>query len=144
MADKRNTKFKPGQSGNPAGRAPGSGWVGRARANLQEAWDGMEKDGKDGIRHQLIEKAKGGDMAAIRIVAERICPPIKATEEAAEIQLTGDTLTARAMAVLAALGAGQVAPGQASQLLQGLGALAKIVETDELQRRIEALEEKGK
>jgi len=47
------------------------------------------------------------------------------------------------MSVIAALGTGSIAPGQASQLLQGLGALAKIVEVDELMRRIEALEERN-
>jgi hypothetical protein len=141
MTQEVDTRFKPGQSGNPAGRPAGSGWVGKARKRLQEAWDGMKEDGSDGIRHQLITKAKEGDMAAIRLVAERVCAPIKATEEGADFQMTGDTLTDKAASVLAAIGTGELAPSQASQLLQGLGALAKILETDELQRRIKALEE---
>lgn len=144
MAEKKDTKFKPGQSGNPAGRPAGSGWVMKAREELQKAWDGVEAGGKDGIRHQLIAKAREGDMGAIRLVAERVCPPMKAAEPTAEIELQGETLTDKAMGVLAALGLGKVAPGQASQLLQGLGALAKIVETDELSRRIAALEERSK
>jgi hypothetical protein len=88
--------------------------------------------------------AKNGDMGAIRLVTERVCPPIKAMEPAAEIELTGDTLTQKAMAVFEALARGDIAAGQASQLLQGLGAMAKIVETDDLARRIAALEAEKK
>lgn len=140
MTEKKSTKYKPGQSGNPSGRPVGSGWVGQARKKLQEAWDGVNADGSDGIREQLIARAKDGDMGAIRIIAERVCPSLKAAEPTAEISLAGDNLTDKAMGVLAALSSGEIAPGQASQLLQGLGAMAKIIETDELQRRIAALE----
>lgn len=45
-------------------------------------------------------------------------------------------------AILEALTAGNLAPGQAAALLQGLAALAKLVELDDLTRRIEALEGK--
>jgi hypothetical protein len=42
--------------------------------------------------------------------------------------------------VLGAAAQGQIAPTQASALLSSLGTLAKIVEADELVRRVEALE----
>lgn len=144
MTDKKDTRFKPGQSGNPGGRPPGSGWVGKARKELQSAWDGEMADGSDGIRAKLIASAKAGDAWAIRIIAERVCPPIKASEALEEIQLTGDTLTDKATSVLDAMAQGEIAPSQASQLLQGIGAMAKILETDELARRLEALEELAK
>lgn len=142
MADKKDTRFKPGESGNPDGRRPGSGWVGKARQEMQKAWDGSAVDGSDGLRHVLLEKARGGDMAAIRLVAERVCAPLKAVEPTVEVPLEGNTLTERAMSVLGALGRGEIAPGQASQLLQGLGSLSKIIEADELERRIKALEDR--
>jgi hypothetical protein len=141
MTEKKDTKFQPGTSGNPAGRAPGSGFAGRVRRQLQEAWDGMSEDGSDGIRHQLVTQAKAGEAWAIRIVAERICPPIKASEATAEFDMTGDTLTDKAKGVIAALADGSLSPGLAAQLLQALGALAKVLEVDELSRRIAALEE---
>jgi len=141
MTHKEDTRFKPGKSGNPRGRPRGAGWVGRAREQLQEAWDGKKQDGSDGLRQILISKALDGDMAAIRIVAERVCPPIRASEPPVPIDLPNGSLTDRATAVLDALGRGELNPSQAAQVMQALGALAKVIETDELAKRIEALEE---
>lgn len=143
MEQDKGTRWRKGESGNPAGRRPGSGWVGQARGQLQQAWDGMEEDGRDGIRAQLIAKARDGDISAIRLVAERVCPPIKASEPAVSIELPEGTLTERAAAVLDAVGTGELTPGQAAQLMQAIGALAKVIEVDELTRRIEALEAKS-
>lgn len=134
MTERRKGRFAPGVSGNPGGRPAGSGNL--IRAQLTEAWEE--------IKPVLLEKAKSGDMAAIRIIAERVCPPIRATEPATPIALPSGSLTQRATAVLDALGEGDLNTSQAAQLMQALGALAKIVETDELERRIAALEEKGK
>jgi hypothetical protein len=131
---KQDTQFKPGKSGNPGGRPVGSGNA--IRAELTKAWEE--------VKPVLLEKAKAGDMAAIRIVAERVCPPIRASEEATPIALPKGTLTQRATAVLDALGTGDLNTTQASQLMQALGALAKVIETDELARRIEALEARTK
>ncbi len=142
MSAKKDTRFKPGQSGNPGGRPAGSGWIGKARKALEQEWDGV--DGQDGIKSILVKKAREGDMAAIRIIAERVCPPIRATEPATPITLPEGSLTDRANGVLRGLGSGELSAGQASQLMQALGALAKVIETDELARRIEALEARNK
>jgi DNA-binding NarL/FixJ family response regulator len=136
MAAKKDTKFKPGQSGNPSGRTPGSGWVTEARKALEKEWNG-----DNGIKSVLVKKAKEGDMGAIRLVAERVCPPIKAAEPAVPIELPPGTLTQRATAVLDSLARGEMNTTQASQLMQALGALARVIETDELEKRIKALEE---
>ena len=50
------------------------------------------------------------------------------------------TLTEQGRAVLVAVACGELAPGQGAALLSSLGTLAKLVETDELTRRIDALE----
>jgi hypothetical protein len=44
-------------------------------------------------------------------------------------------------AIIAAVSAGTIAPRQGSALLGGLGALARVKEMDELERRIKALED---
>ena len=76
-----------------------------------------------------------------RLILERILPPVKAVEQTVKLQLpAGGTLTAKATAVLTATAAGDLAPGQAAQLIAALGTLAKIHEIDELAVRITNLE----
>ena len=115
------------------GRPPGQSEITRLRAFL--AGDVPE------ILAGLVMAAKGGDVQAARLILERILPPVKAIEQAVELQLPADgTLTAKASAVLSAAAAGDLAPGQAAQLIAALGTLAKIHEVDELAARISALE----
>lgn len=140
MDDMKDTRFKAGQSGNPAGRKPGSGWAGKAREELQKAWEGEAEDGSDGIRAKLIAQAKAGDVVAIKLVAERVCPPLKPVEPTAALELEGESLADKALGVIEALAGGGVPVSQASQLLDGLSQLAKIVESEQLKARIEALE----
>lgn len=135
----KDTRFQPGQSGNPAGRKPGSGWVGTARQELQKHWDGG--DGKGGIQEKLIAMAKDGDIAAIRIVAERCVPALKPEERAAPIELEdSDTLEEMGMSILEAVTEGQISPGYASQLLQGMAAVSTMRAVDLMEQRIAALE----
>ena len=132
---KRVGKWKPGVSGNPKGKTPGSGELQKLRATL--AAD------VPGILAGLVTAAKAGDTQAARLILERILPPVKAIEQAVKLQLPNDgTLTAKASAVLSAAAAGELAPGQAAQLIAALGTLAKISEVDELAARITALEVK--
>ena len=126
--------WKPGQSGNPQGKPRGSGEVAKLRLSIAKHIPAIVK--------KLVERAKEGDSAAARLLLERVLPPVKAAEQAAPIDLPAGSLTDQGRAVLAAAGTGELAPGQAAQLLAGLGSLAKLVETDELAARIAALESK--
>jgi hypothetical protein len=56
--------------------------------------------------------------------------------------LSGD-LAAQGRAVLAALSSGRITPSQAATVMQTISAQARIVEVDELERRIAALERKA-
>lgn len=135
MSEKKTNQWQPGQTGNPKGRPPGQSEITRLRASL--AGDVPE------ILAGLVMAAKGGDVQAARLILERVLPPVKAIEQAVELQLPeGGTLTAKAAAVLSAAAAGELAPTQAAQLITALGTLAKITEIDELATRITTLEEK--
>jgi hypothetical protein len=86
----------------------------------------------DKIIDTLRTQALAGDAQAIRIILDRVLPALP----------TDGTLTDQGRAVVAAAGAGVLAPSQAAQLLAGLGTLAKLIETDELASRVAALESK--
>lgn len=124
--------WKPGQSGNPAGRKPGTGEVAKLRAAIAEH--------VPAIIERLRQQALDGDVQAARLLLERTVAPLRAMEPAQALTLPDGTLTEQGRAVLAAVAAGELAPGQGSALLSAIGALARVAELDELVRRIEALE----
>lgn len=130
---KKRGYWKPGQSGNPAGRKPGTGEVAAIRAAIAER--------VPELLAALMTKALEGDIGAARLLLERAIAPLKSIEQVIELKLPNDgTLTAKATAVLNAAAAGDLAPGQAAQLIAALGTLAKISEVDQLAARITALE----
>lgn len=126
------TAWKPGQSGNPAGRAPGSGAVAALRATIAGHIPALVA--------VLVERALGGDVGAARLLLERVIPPLRAAEEVAPVALPDGTLTEKGAALLVAVAAGDLAPGQGAALLGAIGTLARVVEVDELERRLTALE----
>ena len=127
-------RWKPGESGNPKGRTPGTGEVAAIRAAIA--------DRVPELLAAMMTRALDGDVGAARLLLERAIAPLKGIEQAVTLQLPNDgTLTAKATAVLSAAAAGDLAPGQAAQLIAALGTLAKISEVDELTARITALEQ---
>lgn len=126
-------RWQPGQSGNPAGRPPGSGEVAKLRAGIAER--------VPDILATLIEQAMNGDTTAARLLLERVLPPLKAVEMNIEVPLREGGLTEQARQMLSAAATGQVSPEQAASIISALAAVAKITETDELLKRIERLEE---
>lgn len=129
-------RWASGVSGNPAGRKPGTGKVSRLRESLNPHLPKILK--------KLVSMALGGDVQAARILLERTIPPLRPAESPITITMPADAgLSAQGRAVIAATAAGTIAPSQAAVLLAGLAALAKIVEVDELAKRIEALERLG-
>lgn len=133
--DKYPGRWKPGQSGNPAGRKPGTGEVAALRAAIAQH--------VPTILENLAAAALAGDVGAARLLLERVLPPIKAQEQAAPVALPADgSLTEQGRAVVQAVAGGELAPSQGAALLGALGTLAKLAETDELAARIAALEAK--
>lgn len=129
------SKFKPGQSGNPRGRPKG------AKAGSVQAL--RERLGQDvgAIMATVVQSAMQGDVAAAKLVLERILPALKPQELATPMHLPSDgTLTDQGRAVLGAVAAGQVPPSTGTALIGALASMARVTEIDELVRRIEALE----
>ena len=125
--------WKSGQSGNLKGRPPGRGEVSKLRAAIAER--------VPELLAAMMARALDGDVGAARLLLERAIAPLKGVEQAVMLRLPNDgTLSAKANAVLSGAAAGDLAPGQAAQLIAALGTLAKIHEVDELSARIAALE----
>jgi hypothetical protein len=127
-----NNAWKPGQSGNPAGRPVGSGRV----AQLRESIVAFTPD----LIEKLKAQALGGDATAARLLLERALPPVRAVEPPVKLRLPDGTLTDQGRAILAAIGAGELAPAQGASLLAAVGGLARLIEIDDLERRIARLE----
>lgn len=136
MADQaRRGGWKPGQSGNPRGREPGTGPLQKLRAALSKDVPAILK--------KLAAAAKAGDVQAARLILERVLPPVKAIEPATPIKLdAAATLTEKGEAILAAVAAGDLAPAQGAQLIAAIGTFAKVKEIDELEARISAIEKR--
>jgi len=125
-----------GTSGNPKGRPKGSGLAGELRKAIASR--------ADDIVAALVGKALEGDVSAARALLDRVLPSLKA--EAAPVHVPGlagaGSLAERAESVLQAVGAGDVPPDVAAALVAAVGALARIHELDEIERRIATLEER--
>ncbi|MDD2809445.1 DUF5681 domain-containing protein [Rhodoferax sp.] len=127
-----NPNWKPGKSGNPKGRTPGTCDVPKLRAAIAAR--------VPEILNKLLELALEGDTGAARLLLERAIAPLKSIEPTQPITLPDGSLTDQGRAVLTAVAAGALAPGQGSQLIAAIGALARVAEIDELEKRMTALE----
>lgn len=128
-------KWKPGESGNPRGKAPGTlGDAGKLRRAIGEKLPA--------IIDKLTQQALDGDTGAAKLLLDRCLPPLRPVDTAAQLP-TAEGLTgigAAAHAVLAGLTAGQTTPAEASTMANALAALARVDETTELAQRVAALE----
>ena len=130
--------WKPGQSGNPAGRPKGSK---NRKTKLTEAFCADAK----AIVRKVVEAALAGDMQAANIVISRLQPPLKARAETVEFDLdTTKSLTEQAAQVLNAVAAGQVDPDTGQQIINSITAFAGLKQIDELEGRLSTLEGNAK
>ncbi|NVZ11361.1 hypothetical protein HW932_19100 [Allochromatium humboldtianum] len=128
-------KFTPGTSGNPAGKKPGT--VSKATRLRQSIEQHVPE-----ILESLVTSAKSGDTAAAKLLLDRALPALRPTDQPVSLPIGGADLAQDGRVVLAAAGAGELTPETAAKLLQGLGSLARVVETAELVERLERLEAK--
>ncbi len=128
-------RFKKGQSGNPAGRKAGSGIIGKLRKQLETA--------APEIVTKLIENAKAGDSMAMRVIVDRILPAHKPQLPAINLRIPDGSPLERAGAVLDAAIRGEISPDQAQAIISIQGDLVRLRESEELERRLMALEQKA-
>jgi len=125
--------FVRGKSGNPRGRAPGT--ANRITRSFREAML-IAFDELGGAAH-LSQWARDHPSGYYRIFA-RMAPP------GLPVKLDGldGTPAEAARAVMAKMSTGEVSPEQAATIMQTVTALVRVIEVDELERRVKALEER--
>lgn len=124
-------QFRAGYSGNPAGRP---------RSESAALRQKLAERGEDVLR-VVLDAALEGDMAAARMILERLLPPLRPHSETVAIPIGAAAGPAgTAQAILSAAVAGSITPDTAVQLLSAAASLSRIIETEELKVRLEALE----
>lgn len=127
-------KFKPGQSGNPAGRPPGAKSKRTLVAELLET-------GATDIAQAMLTAAKNGDVAAAKLCLERIVPPLR--NEGPRVKFDLDPtkpLGEQGQQVFVAMAAGEMDVGTCKLLVECLSAIGGLNERDQLAERLAALE----
>ncbi len=132
----RGRPWQPGQSGNPAGKPPGT----RHRATqLAEAL--IDGEGQEIVR-TMIEAAKGGDITAGRAILDRLVPPRRERPVIFALpELRGPADAAAAMAAITgAVATGDLTPGEAGELARLVEGFVKAIEATDFEARLAALE----
>lgn len=127
-------QFKPGESGNKAGRPRG------AKDRRTELRALLQPHAKKLIK-KAVDLALSGDTAALKLCIDRICSPLKPQAEpiAAAIPTSG-TLAEQGAAVFQAAATGTIGTDEAAALMTILSGQARILEISELQERLSQIE----
>jgi hypothetical protein len=129
-------QFVKGQSGNPAGRAPGS----RNQATMlaQQLFDGAAGP----LANKAVELALGGNAGVLRLALGCIVPPRRHRPSAfalPPLATAGDAAPVIA-AIVSATADGLISPEEAGQLSQIVDTFLRALEAGEIEARLQRLE----
>src|SRR6266404_5692210 len=123
-------RFLPGQSGNPAGKRPGT----RNRATLiREAFDEGEEMV---VARSVIDKAKSGDVVSARFLLGLLCPRPRGRAITLDLPAdmsAGDTVAAFNTTLLA-MAAGEITPDEALTITRVFDGRLKALKAWEIER----------
>jgi Family of unknown function (DUF5681) len=130
--------FRKGESGNPAGKLPGT--RNRTSVLIETLLLGDAED----VTRKVLELAKAGDMIAIKLVLDRLAPPRR--DQPVRIRLPRLSCAAdaaRAMSIIAAaVAVGRLTPDEGVGLARLMESYIRTTEAAELEQRVVALEER--
>lgn len=136
--ERPNARFRPGQSGNPDGRPKGA--RNKTTLAMEELLDGEA----EAITRKAIELAKAGDITAIRLCMDRMCPPRKdrhVSLAVPSITSAADAVSA-ASALLQAVANGEITPTEAAEVGKLIDGYVRALEATEFEKRLTRLEGK--
>ncbi|SBW05540.1 conserved hypothetical protein [uncultured delta proteobacterium] len=134
------TRFKKGQSGNPAGKPKGA--LNKATLAAQTLLGGEV----EALTRKAVELALEGNIQALKLCLERLLPPCKERPLSVKLPVVRqlEDLPKLTAALISAVGSGKLTAGEAAGLSSLAANHAKSIELVELEKRITALEGKTK
>ncbi|HEX4043492.1 MAG TPA: DUF5681 domain-containing protein [Xanthobacteraceae bacterium] len=127
---------RPGHSGNPSGRPPGS----RNKATLFA--EALFDHDLEILVRQAIDRALKGDRAALKLCIDRILAPRRRERVAFDLpplETAADAVKAQA-AILLATAEGALAPSEARDLSAAVTGFLRSIEAVDFEQRLTALE----
>ena len=134
----QGNQFKPGQSGNPAGKKPGTRH--KATQLAESLLDSQVKE----LVGKCVEMALEGDGQAMKVCMDRLIPPRKDRPVAInfpKIEKASDVAEASSR-IAESVANGEITPSEAQLLSSVVEAHRKNLETANLERRLQKLEER--
>ena len=130
------TKWAKGQSGNVKGKPKGS--LNKVTLAIQSLLDGEG----EALTRKAIELAKDGDMPALKLCLDRICPPRKSRPINIDLPdvSTGEGVSAAQAVIVRVVAEGEITPDEGSTLSSILEARRKSIETADIETRLGKLE----
>ncbi|MDT8372035.1 MAG: DUF5681 domain-containing protein [Gammaproteobacteria bacterium] len=127
MTKKHVGQFVKGVSGNPSGRPK------QESAHIREE---LAKHSADIIQKLLDKALIDGDLQALKMILDRLVPPLKAVSLPSAVHVPADaTLSEMATAIIQQSLNGEVEPSDALQLLNALQLLKPVSITDNYIKR---------
>lgn len=133
----KKVRGKPFAKGNP-GRQPGS------RNTATKAAEALLEGEAEALTRKAIDQAKAGDMTALKLCLDRLVPVRRERTIRFDMPKVAGAADhpGALLAVLEAVAAGDLTPGEAQALASILKEHRAAIETTELASRLDALEER--
>ncbi len=135
----KSTQFQKGTSGNPNGRPKGS------RNKLTLVAEALLDGEAEALIRKIIEMAKGGNLAALKLCVERLIPVRRTRSVSFELPdtSTSEGVLAAHDALLAAVATGELTPEEGETIGRLLEAKQRAISATDLEERVKALEHKA-
>ena len=118
--------FKKGNAGRP---------VGSRNKKLE-----LLRSNDEQLQRKVLDMALAGDISAIKIIADRIWPRLRAEAAGVSIDVVSNDLAKQGRSVIDAALHGKITVDAGRDLLAALFAQAKIIEAAEFEERLKVLE----
>jgi hypothetical protein len=130
--------WKKGESGNPSGKPKGR--LNKITLAVQFL---LDEEGEK-LTRKAIDLALEGDLTALRLCLDRICPPKKSRPITIELpeSKTAEGVAEAQAAVVQAVGEGEITPQEGQILSNILESRRKSIETLEHEQRLGELEKR--